>query len=124
MNMKKIWIVALAAILTAAAAASPEFDKSEREKIEKTIAFSGAESSRLLTVDNIFGSINIVAHEGKDVLLKATRTIQADTDRDMEKARREVTLDIRQENGEIEIIVNGPFRNRDGSCSRSASTIS
>ena len=114
--MKKSWIIPLTVLLTAAAAAAPSFHKSESETIEETIAFTGAESSRLLTVDNLFGSVRIITHEGKDVLLKAAKTIQADSERDLEKARREVTLDILRENGEVGIIVNGPFRNRDGPC--------
>jgi len=95
-----------------------EFSKSKTEQLEKKLTFSGTDSSRSLTVDNIFGKVSISTYDGKEVLLKAVRTTEADNDRDLEKAGQEVKLDIQSENGEIRIIVDGPFRHKNGSCHR------
>ena len=116
MNMRQIATLIIVGMMMLTSLTASDFDKSQSEQIEKRLVFDGSEGSPSLKVDNVFGSIRISTHEGRAVLLKALKTIEADSDREIEKAKREVSLDIRSKDNSIEIIVDGPFRKRNGSC--------
>jgi hypothetical protein len=81
----------------------------KQETIQKTFTLSGA-AERSLEVDNIFGPIDVEGVAGDTIQLVATKTIRARSQKDLEQAEKEVTLDITQDQNAVRLYVNGPFR--------------
>ena len=76
-----------------------------------------ASAARELEVDNVFGSVEVVGTSGDQVELVVNKTIYAETEAKAANARKEVTLDVKQEGDVLRFYVNGPFRcNCDGGC--------
>ena len=87
----------------------------ERDTVKRSLKFGSASGSHRVLVDNVNGSINVVGYDGSDVELVACRKINAESDDRMEQAKREVTLDIREESDRILIYVDAPWRRNNGS---------
>ena len=102
-------------------AAAPRADNDEKypvkdsERIQRSLNFTGAGPHRL-DIDNVTGSIQVAAYDGNAVELNVTRTLEAATQERLEAARKEVTLDIREDPSLISLYVDGPFR--DCNCGR------
>ena len=89
----------------------------EQETIRKSFAAGGAH--KLLDVDNVFGSIEVVGGQSDQVQLVVTKTLRAESKESMEAAKKEVTLDVTDQPDLLKLYVNGPFRcncNCDGGC--------
>ena len=86
----------------------------ESETIQKTFALAGS-SEKSLVVDNIFGSIEVVGSASEQIQLVANKTIRARSQVDLERAKKEVTLEITQDGNRVRLFVNGPFRCNSGS---------
>ena len=80
----------------------------EQETIQKT--FSVGAAHKLLDVDNIFGSIEVVGGQSDQVQLVVNKSIRAESKERMEAAKKEVTLDITDQPDLLKFYVNGPFR--------------
>jgi hypothetical protein len=80
----------------------------EKETIRKTFSLTAA--SKVLDVDNIFGSIEVTGGQGDQVQLVVNKTISAESKDKMEAAKKEVTLDITDQPDLLKLYVNGPFR--------------
>ena len=80
----------------------------EKETIRKTFNLTAA--NKILDVDNIFGSIDVVGGPGDQVQLVVNKTISAETKDRMDAAKKEVTLDITDQPDLLKLFVNGPFR--------------
>src|SRR5215467_8910838 len=80
----------------------------EQETIQKT--FSVGAAHKLLDVDNIFGSIEVVGGQSDQVQLVVNKSIRAESKERMEAAKKEVTLDITDQPDLLKLYVNGPFR--------------
>jgi hypothetical protein len=110
--------IASPAAITAAGRADNRADNDEKypvkdsERIQRSLAFTGAGPHRL-DIDNVSGSIQIAAHDGSNVELNVTRTLEAATPERLEAARKEVTLDVKEEPSQISLYVDGPFRDCD-----------
>jgi len=78
----------------------------ETETIRKS--FAGAH--KLLDVDNVFGSIEVVGGQGDQVQLVITKTIRAESRASLEAAKKEVTLEVTDAPDLLKFYVNGPFR--------------
>jgi hypothetical protein len=87
---------------------SYRFEK--KEDIQKTLKFQDPGKLKDLQLDNIWGSIVLRGYDGKDVRLTAHKAIKARTPERIDRAQKEVTLDITEEGNLIDIYVNGPFR--------------
>lgn len=92
-----------------------DYDVKDTEEIQKTLNFTDASKPKTLKLDNVYGSINVAGCKGRDVRLFAKKVILAESKEDMEEAKEEVGLSISNENNNISIIVDGPFRCRNGS---------
>jgi hypothetical protein len=79
----------------------------EQETISKTFTVTGR---KLLDVDNINGSVEVVGGQGDQVQLVVKKTLRAESKERMEAARKEVTLDITDQADLLKFYVNGPFR--------------
>ena len=82
----------------------------ERNVQQHQFTLNAANGTATLIVDNLFGSIDVEAHEGTDVSVEITESIRAKSDRSLERAKEEVRLDISEEAGLLRFYVDGPFR--------------
>ena len=80
----------------------------ESETIRKTFTLTA--EHRILDVDNVFGSIEVVGGQGNQVQLVANKTINAESKDRLDAAKKEVTLDITEQPDLLKLFVNGPFR--------------
>lgn len=67
-------------------------------------------------IDNVFGSVSVRAGAAGRVEVKIRRTIRAESESALADARREVVLEVYEEDGRLELVQGGPFRDDD--CSR------
>jgi hypothetical protein len=87
----------------------------DQETIEKSFSMPPSQH-KSLEIDNVYGSIEIVGDSADQVQLVVKKTLRAESKEQLEKARKEVTLDITQEEGALKFYVNGPFRCRCSDC--------
>jgi len=95
------------------------FSVQKQETFEKTFPLpAGAQHS--LDIDNVFGSIEIAGGASGQIEVAVTKIYRADSDSTLERARKEVSLDVSQDGGAVKLYVNGPFRchnrNSDSCC--------
>jgi hypothetical protein len=123
MKLMSAWLLAIAltatiaspAAITAAGRATDDNQKypvKDSERIQRSFTFTGAGPHRL-DIDNVTGSIQVAAHDGAGVELTVTRSLEARTQERLEAARKEVTLDVKEEPSLVSLYVDGPFRDCD-----------
>ncbi len=121
--MKKTALLALLAAggLTAFAVGRPVSERSykfeEKETIRKTLPLADPSKSLVLSIDNVFGGIDVQAADVKAVEISARKTIKARTEDKIAQAKAEVVLKITQTGNDADIYVDGPFRCKIGDCS-------
>lgn len=93
------------------------FSARDEEDIQKSFPMPAGQRS--LEIDNIWGSIEVVADAADKVEMTVHRTNRAESKEALEKAKKEVTLDISQDAGALKLYVNGPFRCQCDDCGRS-----
>ena len=86
-----------------------DFAVQEQETVQKSFSMSGV-PHRSLEVDNVWGSIEVVGTNSDQVQLTVNKSIRAETKDKLERARKEVTLDITEQPGSLKLYVSGPFR--------------
>jgi len=86
-----------------------DFRTTDQETIQKSFAMP-ASGPKSLDIDNIWGSIEVTADATDKVEMTVMRTNRAESKDKLEKAKKEVTLDISQDGGALKLYVNGPFR--------------
>jgi len=80
----------------------------EHETIQKSFPMPAAHKS--IEIDNVFGSVEVIGGASDQVQLTVEKSMRADSKQDLELAKKEVTLDITQQDGVLKFFVNGPFR--------------
>lgn len=85
----------------------------EKEEIKQTLRFSGPAPPRAVIVDNINGPIKVTGYNGSEVQLVAVKTLRARSEAKLAEAREKIQLQIAERGNEIELYVDGPFRQRD-----------
>jgi hypothetical protein len=90
----------------------------DEEKIQKSFTLPAA-GQKLLEIDNVWGSIEVLADTTDKVELTVARTNRAESKEKLERAKKEVTLDVTQEEGALKLYVNGPFRCQCDDCRHS-----
>lgn len=93
------------------------FGARDEEDIQKS--FPMPSGQRSLEIDNIWGSIEVVADATDKVEMTVHRTNRAESKEALEKAKKEVSLDISQDAGALKLYVNGPFRCQCDDCRHS-----
>jgi hypothetical protein len=84
-------------------------DVHETEEVQRSFPLTGAGPWRL-AIDNLTGSIRVAATNQPSVELSVTKVIAARTPEYVATARSEVTLDINESSGGVDLYVDGPFR--------------
>ncbi|MGH9742741.1 MAG: DUF4097 family beta strand repeat-containing protein, partial [Candidatus Acidiferrum sp.] len=90
----------------------------EEEKIQKSFAVPST-GQKSLEIDDVWGSIEVVADRTDKVDVAVDRTTRAESKEKLELAKKEVTLDITQQEGALKLYVNGPFRCQCDDCRHS-----
>lgn len=87
------------------------------ESIHKDFSVAAVEGHRGIEVDNIFGSIEVSGDgSGDGVRMDIDKTVHAESNQALERAEKNVTLDIEQESGSLNIAVKYPSRCAWGDC--------
>jgi len=116
--MKRSVLCAGTAIFLAAAAASAvqardeesRFKYEEKSDIRQTLKIADAAKPVSLTVDNLYGKIDIRGADIGQVELVAVKTIRAKAPEKIATAKKDVQLETSGAGNEVEIYVDGPFR--------------
>jgi|SRR5579859_183173 len=93
------------------------FNTRDEEDIQKSFPMPAGQRS--LEIDNIWGSIEVVADATDKVDMTVHRTNRAESKDALDKSKKEVTLDISQDGGALKLYVNGPFRCQCDDCRHS-----
>jgi hypothetical protein len=113
--MKKIWLALLAAsLLPALAQGHDPYRLEKSDTTSRVLRFASPDAAKTVKVDNVIGSITVSGGRTAEARLQAKKTLRADSQEDLQKADREVTLRITETDNAIDIYVDGPFRHRDG----------
>jgi hypothetical protein len=88
----------------------------EQETIQKSFPLSGT-GPRSLEIDNVYGSIEVVGSPQEQVQIVVTKTIRAKSQAELERAKKEGTLDVQQQDNAVRLYVDGPFRCDSNCCS-------
>ena len=91
-----------------AIAAHRDYKLEEREAFHHTFS-----NDSTLDVDAVSGSINVVGDGGNTIRVDGEKVIRAADQEEVQRAKREVVLDINEKNGIAQLYVNGPFRDND-----------
>ncbi len=114
--MRKIFMIVMMLFLMVFFLGAGDYPVKKSETIEKNLSFAGGTEPQTLKIDNIFGSISVSGYSGKTVQLTAKKNIHAKTNQTLEDAKKEVKLDIAAKGNSIDVVVDGPFREKDGQC--------
>jgi DUF4097 and DUF4098 domain-containing protein YvlB len=101
MYSDKIALVALAFAFASTAAWNTE----AREPLH--YAFS---NDTTLDVDNVNGTIQITGDSGNTIRVEGEKIIRAKSQQEIDRAKKEVTLDVNEKDRVAQLYVNGPFR--------------
>src|SRR4051812_41510502 len=107
--MKKSFLLlsALALMLAGCTAdGQRRFSIEEKETIRRTLAFSSGGGTKVLEANNVQGSIRVTGHDGRDVEMIANKTIRAQSQDRMQRAKSEVNLHISDKSDTVNIYVD------------------
>jgi hypothetical protein len=106
-------IVAALLVATAVSATAQRNSLSDKEEIKKSFQLVD-DTHRQLVVDNISGEIAVTGYDGNTIEFVAHREIKAENTGKIEEAKRDVSLDMKQEKDKVILYVDAPWRNGDG----------
>ena len=87
----------------------------KKDTVAQVFKFSSAEKAKTVKIDNVFGSITVSGTRTAEARLEAKKIVRADSQDDLQKAEREVTLKMTEKDNQVDVYVDGPFRRRNGS---------
>ena len=100
-------------MLPAGCAFAQRTSLSGKDEVKKSFRLANNDH-RQLVVDNINGEINVVGYDGDAIELVAHREIKAESGEKEAEAKRDVTLDIKEEKNKIILYVDAPWRTGNG----------
>lgn len=104
-----IFSLAVAGLLLASVSGAAS--ERQTQTVERTF-YVGA--SPQLVIDNLEGSIEVTGHSGGEIQVVIEERYAGSSERAIEEARREVTLDMSQEGDTVRLYLDGPFRRKSG----------
>jgi DUF4097 and DUF4098 domain-containing protein YvlB len=106
MYYEKIAIAVTAcAFVTTVLDASRNWHSEAREPIHYTFS-----NDKDLDVDNVDGTIQVVGDAGSTIRVEGERIVRAEDQPALDRAKRDVKLDVNEKDGIAQLYVNGPFR--------------
>ena len=97
-------VIALSGAVPAALAALEQ-----STTVTRTFALSAVDGRRTLVIENLNGAIEIEGGSGDTVELTLTQTFEAKSAADLTLARQEVTLEVSEQPGRLELVQHGPW---------------
>jgi hypothetical protein len=82
----------------------------KQESVHQSFRLASVAGSRRIEVENIFGSIEVVGKDGDGVQMDVDKSIDAASNQALERAQKQVTLDIEQGPGLVEMKVKDASR--------------
>jgi hypothetical protein len=67
-------------------------------------------NDKTLDVDNVDGAIQVVGDNANTIRVEGERIVHAEDQQALDRAKRDVTLDVNEKDGTAQLYVNGPFR--------------
>lgn len=80
----------------------------EKETIQKTLTLTGAPMR--VIVDNVFGYVHVTGTNGSEVRMTAHKSIRAESDSDLQEAKKEISLDVTERPSTVSVYYNAPWR--------------
>jgi hypothetical protein len=109
--MKKwLFLIVVVLITGSLPAGNDGWAHQAKEPVERRLTLDRPGEAVTLDVDNVIGSITVTAADGSDIGLSAVRLARAATAEDLQRAGREVKLEITQKDNFVRLYVDGPFR--------------
>jgi hypothetical protein len=87
---------------------SSEMPIHEEETIQRSFQFDATKGTKFLEVENINGTIEVQGSQSDRVQISVQRSVFAESKELMEDAKRDVKLDIAQEENAVRAVVNDP----------------
>ncbi len=100
-----IVIASLALAATVLDASHRNWTAEAREPFHYTFTKDNA-----LDVDNIDGAIQVIGDNGNTIRVEGEKIIRAEDQRALDRAKRDVKLDVNEQDRTAQLYVNGPFR--------------
>ncbi len=79
-----------------------------QETVQKTFTLSGPPGR--VVIDNVDGYVHVTGISGSEVRMRAHETIHAETDSDLDQARKEVRLELSENPGTVSAYYDAPWR--------------
>src|SRR5687768_5516006 len=98
--------ILICAITACALSGQKRLNVREQETIRQTLEFSSENGTKLLEVDNISGSIRVTGYDGRSIEMTAEKTIRAESQDQLQIAKREVKLDVTDKADTVRIYVD------------------
>jgi DUF4097 and DUF4098 domain-containing protein YvlB len=106
----------LAIAITACALVATVLDASRNWHSEAREPFHYTFSNdKTIDVDNVDGTIQVVADTGSTIRVEGERIVRAEDQQALDRAKRDVKLDVNEKDGIAQLYVNGPFRHNQSS---------
>jgi hypothetical protein len=98
-------IVAFALAATLLDASRRNWTAEAREPFHYTFS-----NDKALDVDNVDGAIQVVGDNGNTIRVEGERIARGEDQQALDRAKRDVKLDVNEKDGTAQLYVNGPFR--------------
>jgi DUF4097 and DUF4098 domain-containing protein YvlB len=82
---------------------------SDQSVIEEQTAFDSPQAGNQLVVQNIFGAIDVQGHAGDEIIIRANKTIEADSRQDLAQGQDEVGLRVENLGDRVYVFLDLPL---------------
>ena len=100
-----IAVTACALVTTVLDASRRNWTAEAREPLHYTFS-----NDKTLDIDNVDGAIQVVGDNGNTIRVEGERIARGEDQQALDRAKREVKLDVNEKDGVAQLYVNGPFR--------------
>ena len=101
----------LSTLLAVGVLATAAFGKDYKEEVKEPVKHTFPAGATTIDVDNVNGSVSVVGDGGTTMRVEGEKIVRAMDKQELERGKREVTLDLNVKDGVAQVYVNGPFRN-------------
>ncbi|MFK8061080.1 MAG: hypothetical protein AB8B78_13440 [Polaribacter sp.] len=83
------------------------------EKITQEYQFNRDSKDNILVVDNVYGSIDVEGYNGKTIQVEVTKTVSADTQKELQNGLDEIGIKSAKKDDAIYVYLDSPYSNFD-----------
>jgi hypothetical protein len=105
---KIAFAVVACALVSSISAASHHWTAEAKEAVHHIFS-----NDKTIDVDNVNGTLEIIGDNGTTIRVDGEKVSRAEDQAELDRAKREVTLDMNEKDGIAQLYVNGPFRHHD-----------